>query len=146
MRPGAGDSPPVDLLDACASPWASAASHISGALLYLDEGAAAAAASAGGAPLLLGLGARAVCDLDTARETVRGLHAHNLLVSVRKRLPYSPGTHTHAQDARWAPVAASDSARAVCIVVTRPLDACMSDVVSAVKVRTQSAPVSTFCT
>ena len=56
-------TPPVDLLDVAASPWAGAASCIAGAVLFLDAGAAAAAAGAGGAPLLFGLGALAVLDL-----------------------------------------------------------------------------------
>ncbi len=63
-------SPGVDLVDAAAAAWADGAAALHGALVYLDEGAAAAAAAAG-LPLLLGLGAAGVCDLRAPRAAVR---------------------------------------------------------------------------
>ena len=61
---------PVALLDAAAAGWADAAAALHDAVVYLDAGAAAAAAPLG-LPLLMGLGARAACDLAQPRAWVR---------------------------------------------------------------------------
>lgn len=89
-RPSRAMAPrPVALLDAAAAGWADAAAALHGAVVYLDEGAAAAVAPLG-LPLLLGLGALAACDLAQPRPSVRAA-AHAQSEALGAKLTHHAG-------------------------------------------------------
>jgi len=64
----------LSLTEEARRPFLDCADKLSGALVYLDEGAAEVCHYAVGLPLFLGLGAVAVCALHTASPEVRPIY------------------------------------------------------------------------
>jgi hypothetical protein len=118
---------PVALLDAAAAGWADAAAALHGAVVYLDEGAAAAVAPLG-LPLLLGLGALAACDLAQPRPSVRATaHAQSEALVQADLATTQDGALLGA------------SPTAVAVVLTRPPSEAHAAVVAALKARPKHA-------